>query len=135
MICFCRRHLIFAQVRAPPHSPSIATRLPAWERRQATEKNRDKKFVYVFDVISLGTEIRILDSMLMMNGGGIESCIGISSYIEPEKVKRAVEKLGEHLDTSNILNKVKCLFYINETEFGKKFKLSFNDGVFEEGGK
>jgi len=115
--------------------PQFSIKKQSLPKRILSPEVRGRKYIYIFDIISLGTEIRSLNAMLSLNHARIVKCIGIASYIEPEKVAKTAAKIGDPIDEGNILNTIECLFFIGEASWGRGFELDFNDGILKDGNK
>jgi len=104
------------------------------------KKNKGRDYIYIFDMICLGTEIKILNSMLKMNDSKIIACFGVASYLDKAKVKGKRKELldkeknnlskeeyilrGKNIN-ENGLEKIECLFILNEEN--SKYRVSINE--------
>lgn len=90
------------------HCTNLGPKFSLASPNMSDDIRKDKKYIYIFDFMCLGTEVKVLNALLSIKQAELVKGYGIGNYIQ----------VDENIDQFNVTNRVRTLVDVQKESFG-----------------
>ncbi len=102
---------------------NIGPKLSLKDVHDAEKIKKDKKYIYIFDFMCIGTEYKIIQSIVRLRGAKMNQCLGVGVFKEPNRKSEKIDvitKIEEDEGTS-LKQHFYSLIKMNKEEYEVSF--------------